>query len=116
MGRNKSISLLAAALLIIGLFLPFVKAIIDVSLFEAMSLPMGMGTLPIIIGIIVLLYAVFTFINKPLGARIMAIIVLLYVLYGIIGAAGFSLSLVGIGAWLMLVGSLLGALFSKADA
>jgi hypothetical protein len=110
MGRNKLLSLVAAALLIIGLFLPYLG---DLSLFKAMSLPMGAGIVPIFIGILILLYTILVLINQPLLARICAVLTLLMFAYAAFGPAG---GVLGIGVWIILAGAALGTLFSKKDA
>lgn len=117
MGRNKTISLVAGVVMIIGLFLPFVDlglgALGKASLFD--GLKAGGDTQTYIFTALTAFFAVLTAINQPLGARIIAIIILLWMLF-ILFAAGFTVSIFGVGAWLILLGSLLGTLFSKADA
>lgn len=115
MGRNKTISLVAGVVMIISLFLPFVDlgAFGGLSLFD--GLKAGGDTQTYIFTALIAFFAVLTAINQPLGARIIAIIILLWMLF-ILFAAGFMVSILGVGAWLILLGSLLGTLFSKADA
>lgn len=109
MGRNKTISLLGAALLIIGAFVPYFG---EISLFDAMSSPVG-AAIPIFIGILILLYTVLVLINQPLFARICAVLTLLLFAYAAFGPAGGSM---GLGVWIILAGAAVGTLFSKADA
>ena len=116
MGRNKLISLVAAALLIASLFVDYANIWgFKGSLFDMMSITGG-GILVYPIGIPVLLFAVMTFMGKPLLPRIMAFLLLLWTLYCVFVLGAAPGASVGMGVWLMLAGSLLGTLFSKKDA
>jgi len=123
MNKNKKISLTIAVAMIISILLPFFKfGVFSVSLLDAVK----EGN-PETIGLIVLIIAfgVLTFMDKHLFARICSVLILVACLYGAFKMAdaqsGLSqlnvdvnvFSLLGIGAYLLLLGSIAGVIFSK---
>ena len=124
MNKNKKISLTIAGAMILSIFLPFVKfGIISVSLLDALKA----GNSPELIALVVLIIAfgVLTFMDKHLFARICSTIILVACLYGVFKMAdaqsGLSqlnmdinfFSVLAIGAYLLLLGSIAGVIFSK---
>ena len=122
---NKKISLAIAGAMLISLFLPFAKlGPIGVSIFDAIT---GGGQSAELIGITVLVvaFAVLTFMQKHLFARICSGVILLACLYGAYKMADAQsamgqfvadvnmFSILGIGAYLLLLSSVAGVIFSK---
>ena len=125
---NKKISLAIAGAMLISLFLPFAKlGPIGVSIFDAIT---GGGQSAELIGITVLVvaFAVLTFMQKHLFARICSGVILLACLYGAykmadaqsamgqLGADVNMFSILGIGAYLLLLSSVAGVIFSKPSS
>tara|TARA_B000000441_G_scaffold116416_1_gene88485 strand:+ start:74 stop:457 length:384 start_codon:yes stop_codon:yes gene_type:complete len=125
---NKKISLAIAGAMLISLFLPFAKlGPIGVSIFDAIT---GGGQSAELIGITVLVvaFAVLTFMQKHLFARICSGVILLACLYGAykmadaqsamgqFGADVNMFSILGIGAYLLLLSSVAGVIFSKPSS
>jgi len=126
MKKNKKISLTIAGIMALSIFLPFVKlGILSMSLLDAVQV----NGSPELIGIIVLIIAfgVLTFMDKYLFAKICSGIILMSCLYGAFKIAdaqsGLSqinidvniFSVLGIGAYLLLLGSIAGVIFSKSN-
>lgn len=124
MTKNNKISLAVAGAMLISLFLPFVKmGVISLSLFDALTSG-GSGEL-IAVNILVIAFAVLTFMKKHLIARICSGIILAACLYGAfkmaeaqsgLGSLGGDVnlfSILGIGAYLLLLSSVAGVIFSK---
>jgi len=127
MNKNKKISLTIAGAMALSTLLPFVKfGPISISLLDAV---IEIGN-PELIGLIVLIIAfgVLTFMDKHLFARICSGLILVACLYG-----GFKMadaqsglgmldidvnvfSVLGIGAYLLLFGSIAGVIFSKSNS
>ena len=81
MKKNKKISLTVAAIMVLSIFLPFVKlGVLSMSLLDAVQV----NSSPELIGIIVLIIAfgVLTFMDKYLFAKICSGIILISCLYG----------------------------------
>lgn len=127
MKKNKKISLTVAAIMVLSIFLPFVKlGVLSMSLLDAVQV----NSSPELIGIIVLIIAfgVLTFMDKYLFAKICSGIILISCLYGAFKIAdaqsGLSqinidvniFSVLGIGAYLLLLGSIAGVIFSKSNS
>ena len=113
--------------MILSTFLPFVKlGVFSMSLLDAVQV----NSSPELIGIIVLIIAfgVLTFMDKYLFAKICSGIILMSCLYGAFKIAdaqsGLSqinidvniFSVLGIGAYLLLLGSIAGVIFSKSKS
>ena len=126
MKKNKKISLSIAGIMVLSIFLPFVKlGMLSMSLLDAVQV----NSSPELIGIIVLIIAfgVLTFMDKYLFAKICSGIILMSCLYGAFKIAdaqsGLSqinidvniFSVLGIGAYLLLLGSIVGVIFSKSN-
>lgn len=126
MKKNKKISLTIAGIMVLSIFLPFVKlGMLSISLLDAVQV----NSSPELIGIIVLIIAfgVLTFMDKYLFAKICSGIILISCLYGAFKIAdaqsGLSqinidvniFSVLGIGAYLLLLGSIAGVIFSKSN-
>ena len=126
MKKNKKISLTIAGIMVLSIFLPFVKlGMLSISLLDAVQVKSS----PELIGIIVLIIAfgVLTFMDKYLFAKICSGIILISCLYGAFKIAdaqsGLSqinidvniFSVLGIGAYLLLLGSIAGVIFSKSN-
>ena len=126
MKKNKKISLSIAGIMVLSIFLPFVKlGMLSMSLLDAVQV----NSSPELIGIIVLIIAfgVLTFMDKYLFAKICSGIILMSCLYGAFKIAdaqsGLSqinidvniFSVLGIGAYLLLLGSIAGVIFSKSN-
>ena len=126
MKKNKKISLTIAGIMVLSIFLPFVKlGMLSMSLLDAVQV----NSSPELIGIIVLIIAfgVLTFMDKYLFAKICSGIILMSCLYGAFKIAdaqsGLSqinidvniFSVLGIGAYLLLLGSIAGVIFSKSN-
>ena len=122
MNKNKKISLTIAGAMILSILLPFVKiGVFSMSLLDAVKA----GSRGDLIGLIVLIIAfgVLTFMDKHLFARICSVLILVACLYGAFKMAdaqsGLSqlnvnvFSVLGIGAYLLLLGSIAGVIFSK---
>lgn len=125
MTKNNKISLVVAGAMLISLFLPFAgKGLFAVSLFDALTSGAGTGEL-IAVNILVIAFAVLTFMKKHLIARICSGIILAACLYGAfkmaelqsgLGSLGGDVnlfSILGIGAYLLLLSSVAGVIFSK---
>ena len=126
MKKNKKISLSIAGIMVLSIFLPFVKlGMLSMSLLDAVQV----NSSPELIGILVLIIAfgVLTFMDKYLFAKICSGIILMSCLYGAFKIAdaqsGLSqinidvniFSVLGIGAYLLLLGSIAGVIFSKSN-
>ena len=126
MKKSKKISLTVAAIMVLSIFLPFVKlGVLSMSLLDAVQV----NSSPELIGIIVLIIAfgVLTFMDKYLFAKICSGIILMSCLYGAFKIAdaqsGLSqinidvniFSVLGIGAYLLLLSSIAGVIFSKSN-
>ena len=126
--NNKKISLAIAGAMLISLFLPFAKlGPMGVSIFDAVT---GGADSAELIGVTVLVvaFAVLTFMEKHLFARICSGVVLLACLYGAykmadaqsamgqFGADVNMFSILGIGAYLLLLSSIAGVIFSKPSS
>ena len=124
MSKNKKISLTIAGAMVLSVLLPFVKmGVFSISLLDALQA----GNSPELIGLIVLIIAfgVLTFMDKHLFARICSGLILVACLYGAFkmadaqsGLNQFNMdvnifSILGIGAYLLLLGSIAGLIFSK---
>ena len=124
MNKNKKISLTIAGAMILSILLPFAKiGVFSMSLLDAVKA----GSSPELIGLIVLIIAfgVLTFMDKHLFARICSVLILVACLYGAFkmadaqsGLSQFNVdvnvfSVLGIGAYLLLLGSIAGVIFSK---
>ena len=114
---NKNISIGAGALMTISLFLPWANmGIVSASLFD------GITAFPTAEGVILMLAAVGSlvtaFLDKPGIARLCSGVVLAACLYSIYslsqlpGASGIF-EVLGIGAYALFAGSIVGVLFSK---
>ena len=115
MTKNRKISLAIAGAMLISIFLPFAK-VGNVSLLDAAQAPIG-SAVPITLIVLVVVFGILTFINKHLLARLCSIIILGVLVYRIVDApAGANIfSFLGIGAYLLLISSILGAIFSKPE-
>lgn len=126
MKKNKKISLSIVGIMVLSTFLPFVKlGMLSMSLLDAVQV----NSSPELIGIIVLIIAfgVLTFMDKYLFAKICSGIILMSCLYGAFKIAdaqsGLSqinidvniFSVLGIGAYLLLLSSIAGVIFSKSN-
>ena len=127
MMNNRKISLAIAGAMLISLLLPFVKfGPIGVSIFDAIT--GGADSAELIgISVLVVAFAVLTFKEKHLYARICSGVILLACLYGankmaeaqsLLSQSGLGedinmFSLLGIGAYLLLLSSVAGVIFSK---
>lgn len=121
MNNNKKIRLGIAVAMIISLFIPFLKlGPLSMSLIDLLSLNATLEL--VLITLLVILFGVLTFMDKYLGARISSGIVLLACLYAAFSIAdkqagtninGFSF--LGIGAYLLLLSSIAGVIFSKPE-
>ena len=124
MSKNKKISLTIAGAMVLSVLLPFVKmGVFSISLLDALQA----GNSPELIGLVVLIIAfgVLTFMDKHLFARICSGLILVACLYGAFkmadaqsGLNQFNMdvnifSIFGIGAYLLLLGSIAGLIFSK---
>lgn len=118
MTKNRKISLATAGAMLISIFLPFVKIGRNgASLLDAAQLPMG-SEAPIALIVLIIAFAILTFMNKHLIARICSIVILGVLLYRLIDASsagGNIFSILGIGAYLLILSSILGAIFSKSS-
>ena len=127
---NKKISLAVAGAMLISLFLPFVKlGPAGVSLFDALTTDGAQSAELIGITVLVVAFAVLTFMQKHLFARICSGVILLACLYGAykmadygsamggqLGADVNMFSILGIGAYLLLLSSVAGVIFSKPSS
>ena len=129
---NKKISLAVAGAMLISLFLPFAKlGPMGLSLFDALTTDVMQSYKAELIGITVLVvaFAVLTFMQKHLFARICSGVILLACLYGAykmadygsamggqLGADVNMFSILGIGAYLLLLSSVAGVIFSKPSS
>lgn len=129
---NKKISLAIAGAMLISLFLPIVKiGPLGVSIFDTITAKGGaVSTESIGISVLVVAFAVLTFLEKHLFARICSGGILLACLYGLMKMAdaqsgleksGFGgdvsfFSFLGIGAYLLLLSSVAGVIFSKPSS
>lgn len=127
--NNKKISLAIAGAMLISLFLPFAKlGPLGVSLFDVLTTDGMQSTELIGVTVLVVAFAVLTFMEKHLFARICSGIILLACLYGAykmadagsqmgqLGADVNMFSILGIGAYLLLLSSIAGAIFSKPSS
>ena len=128
MTKNKKIALTAAGAMLVSLFLPFAKlGFISISIFDAVT--NGAESTELIgVSILVIAFAVLTYFDKSLIARICSLLVLLACLYGAykladtqssLGDFGMDVNMfniLGIGAYVLLLGSIAGVIFSKSDS
>lgn len=125
MTNNKNFSLAAGAAMVLSLFLPFVKiGPIGVSLFDTVTRG-AYTTESIAVMILSVGFLILTLMDKQLVARICAGLVLLFCMYSAYkmadvqaGMGRFSrdfnvFSILSIGAYLLLLGSIAGVIFSK---
>tara|TARA_B100002052_G_scaffold243242_1_gene228282 strand:- start:333 stop:719 length:387 start_codon:yes stop_codon:yes gene_type:complete len=126
---NKKISLAVAGAMLISLFLPFAKfGPVGISLFDALTTDGAQSAELIGITVLVVAFAVLTFMQKHLFARICSGVILLACLYGAykmadaqsamgqFGADVNMFSILGIGAYLLLLSSVAGVIFSKPSS
>lgn len=126
MTKNKKISLGIAAAMVLSIFLPFVKlGILSMSLLDAVQI--GESPELILLLILIITFGVLTYMDKHLFARICSVIILFSLLYGAYNMAdaqsGLSqldvdiniFKLLGLGAYLLLISSVLGVVFSKPE-
>ena len=126
---NKKISLAIAGAMLISLFLPFAKfGPVGISLFDALTTDGAQSAELIGITVLVVAFAVLTFMQKHLFARICSGVILLACLYGAykmadaqsamgqFGADVNMFSILGIGAYLLLLSSVAGVIFSKPSS
>ena len=126
MSKNKKISLGIAAAMVLSIFLPFVKlGILSMSLFDVVQL--GESPELILLLVLIIAFGVLTFMDKHLFARICSVIILLALLYGAYKLAdaqsGLSqlnadiniFNILGFGAYLLLLSSGLGIIFSRPE-
>ena len=119
MNKNKKISLIAGALLLLSMFLPYVKmGMIQASIFDVISADiMSNSTLMFVLTLGALFMS---FKDNAKIARICFGAVLLILIYALFDAsntgAGFNVfDILGIGAYLAFISSLAGVIFSKED-
>lgn len=119
LNKNKKIRLGIAVAMIISLFLPFLKlGALSMSLIDGISQNATLELLLLILMVIV--FGVLTFMDKYLGARICSGLVLSVCLYAAFKMASLGIdfnifSLLGIGAYLLLLSSIAGVIFSKPE-
>ena len=126
---NKKISLAVSGAMLISLFLPFAKfGPVGISLFDALTTDGAQSAELIGITVLVVAFAVLTFMQKHLFARICSGVILLACLYGAykmadaqsamgqFGADVNMFSILGIGAYLLLLSSVAGVIFSKPSS
>ena len=127
---NKKISLAVAGAMLISLFLPFAKfGPVGISLFDALTTDGAQSAELIGITVLVVAFAVLTFMQKHLFARICSGVILLACLYGAYKMADYGsamggqlgedvnmFSILGIGAYLLLLSSVAGVIFSKPSS
>tara|TARA_B110000503_G_C7018850_1_gene358843 strand:- start:412 stop:798 length:387 start_codon:yes stop_codon:yes gene_type:complete len=125
MKNDKNVSLISGIVMLISCFLPYVKmGVFQISIFDVVSndITTEATLLPLLsIGAII-----FAYLNRGIIARICSSGVLLILLYAIfkvydaqsgLGTFGVEInffSLVGVGAYVMLISSVLSIIFSKA--
>jgi hypothetical protein len=118
MTKNRKITLATALAMLISIFLPFMKIMGQgASLLKAAQAPMGTER-PIALIVLIIAFAILTFMNKHLIARICSIVILgisLYVVIYFSSKGGNIFSILGIGAYLLIISSILGAIFSKSS-
>jgi len=124
--KNKIVSLGIAAAMVLSIFLPFFK-IGKLNLFLLDILKAGESPESILLLILIIAFGVLTFMDKHLFARICSVIILLVLLYGAYNMADdqsilsqFDVDInifkfLGLGAYLLLISSVLGVVFSKPD-
>ena len=117
MKKNKKFSLIAGSLLLLSMFLPYVKiGMIQVSLFDVISNKFdSLATVMLILTLGALLSS---FLDKAKIARICFSAVILIFIINMYNASNLSNSLfefIGIGAYLIFISSLAGAIFSKEE-
>ena len=127
MNKNKKISLGIAGAMIISIFLPFVKlGPIGMSLLDAVQLNASVELVALLV--LIIAFGVLTYMDKHLFAKICSGLVLLALLYGAFkmadagstasqyGADINVFSILGIGAYLLLLSSVAGIIFSKPES
>ena len=121
MTKNKKISLSVAGAMILSVFLPLFKmGGFGISLLDYAT----DGEVPELIVLLVLIIAfgVLTFMDKHLFARICSVIILLGLFYGgnkIPNLSGLNINvfdILGLGAYLLLLSSIAGVIFSKPES
>ena len=127
---NKNITLSAAVAMIISIFLPFVKiGMISTSLFDILKI--GESPELIVLTILIVAFGILVVLNEHLFARISSVLILsacLYVAFKLADAQSSLnkfdgpvsniniFSVLGIGAYILSFGSILGVIFSKPDS
>ena len=127
---NKNITLSAAVAMIISIFLPFVKiGMISTSLFDILKI--GESPELIVLTILIVAFGILVVLNEHLFARISSVLILsacLYVAFKLADAQSSLnkfdgpvsniniFSVLGIGAYILSFGSILGVVFSKPDS
>lgn len=118
MEKNKKFSVIAGALLLISMFLPYVKmGMIQASIFDAVS--NKFDSLATVIFILSIGALVSSFLDKTKIARICFSAVILIFIFNMYEASNPSISLfdfLGIGAYLLFISSIVGVIFSKGEA
>jgi hypothetical protein len=117
MNTNKKISLIAGGLLLLSMFLPYVKmGMIQASLFDVVTNKFdSLATLILVLTIGAL---VSSFLDKTRIARICFSGVILIFIINMYNASNPTVSLfdfLGIGAYLIFISSLVGVIFSKEE-
>lgn len=124
--KNKIVSLGIAAAMVLSIFLPFFK-IGKLNLFLLDILQAGESPESILLLILIIAFGVLTFMDKHLFARICSVIILIVLLYGAYNMADAQsrlsqldvdiniFKLLGLGAYLLLISSVLGVVFLKPE-
>lgn len=124
--KNEIVSLGITTTMVLSIFLPFFK-IGKLNLFLLDILQSGESPESILLLILIIAFGVLTFMDKHLFARICSVIILLVLLYGAYNMADdqsilsqFDVDInifkfLGLGAYLLLISSVLGVVFSKPD-
>ena len=121
----KTLSLISGIAMLISCFLPYVKmGVFQISIFDVVS--NDIATEATLLPLLSIISIISAYLNRGIIARICSSGVLLIMLYAIFkvydaqagaGAYGVEInlfSLIGIGAYVMLISSVLSILFSKA--
>ena len=127
MNNNKKIRLGIAGAMLLCIFLPFAKmGILSASLLDLVQADANLETVALLV--LIIAFGVLTYMDKHLFAKICSGLVLLALLYGAFqmadaqsaasqfGADVNVFSILGLGAYLLLLSSVAGIIFSKPES
>ena len=127
MNNNKKIRFGIAGAMLLCIFLPFGKmGILSVSLLDLVQADANLETVALLV--LIIAFGVLTYMDKHLFARICSAVILLGLIYGAFKLSDYQsalnqfggdvniFSFIGVGAYLLLLSSVAGIIFSKPES